>query len=833
MKTHYCLLFVLGLLASAFTLSAQRPPGAGGGRPCGGAPAIKGTIKGSITEAGTENPVEFATIVLLSADGSKQITGTISESDGAFKLSDIPASKYQLKISFLGYTEKVISDVETTPQKPDLDLGPLSLSTDAIALDAIEVTGEASLVENRIDKMVYNADKDATNQGGDASDVLRKVPMLSVDLEGNVSLRGSSNLQILVNGRPSSIFAASVADALKSIPSDQIKSVEVITSPSARYDGEGSGGIINIITKKKEAQGFTGNVNSSVGTRQNNGGINLNALLGRFGLNGGMNGRWSWPRDSEIKFDRTDFDNGSPIRQLTQAGVNESGYLGLNGNLGAFYDFNAYNSLNLSGRYNSRRSSREGITTGNIDNFGGAAPIDFSRYNDGFTNGGGFDGTLDYRKTFPDKKDKELIIAFQLSGQDSRTANVVDQTGELAIYQRDILNNNDGLNLEYTGQIDFVQPFSSNVKLETGLKTVLRRIDSDYVTRVKEDNNAQFTTDARLTDLFKYDQDVYAGYVSFNLSLGDKWGLIAGTRYEVTAIGGDFRSENPAFENDYRNLLPSLILNRKLSQFSNLKASYNERIQRPSLFFINPFTAISDPNSLQIGNPDLEPERVSQYEVAYNTYIKGVVLNGAVYFRQTKDLIESYLQIDDEGIASTTTYLNIGSSDTYGFNLFSSFTLWKKMTLRGSFNFGRYNGTGRVGTQSLTRTANIISTNVSGSYEFSKKVRLDAFGFFRSRNQSLQGATPSFGILSVGANWVVNNRVTLGLRVVEPWDENKDFITELSGPAFTQVSSFSIPFRSFGLNLAYKFGQIDFRSQNRRTRVQNDDQKEGTGGGDF
>lgn len=832
MNVRYLTLTLLVFLTSFLTLPAQRPPGAGG-RPGGGAPAIKGTIKGEISDAATNTPVEFATIVLLSADGSKQITGTISEPDGSFKLNDIPASKYQLKVSFIGYTETVIDDVETTPKKPDLDLGTIKLSADAIALDAIEVTGEASLVENRIDKMVYNADKDATNQGGDASDVLRKVPMLSVDLEGNVSLRGSSNLQILVNGRPSSIFAASVADALKSIPSDQIKSVEVITSPSARYDGEGSGGIINIITKKKEAQGFTGTVNSSIGTRQNNGGLNLNALLGRFGLNGGMNGRWSWPRDSEIKFDRTDFDNGSPIRQLTQAGINKSGYLGLNGSLGAFYDFNAYNSLNLSGRYNSRRRSGEGITTGAIDNFGNANPISFSRFNDGFTDGGGFDGTIDYRKTFPNKKDKELIFAFQLSGQNSNTENLVDQTGELPIYQRDIINENDGLNLEYTGQVDFVQPISDKVKMETGLKAVLRRIDSDYFTRVKENNGAQFVTDSRLTDFFQYDQDVYAGYLSFNVNLGENWGLIAGTRYEVTAIGGNFRSENPAFENDYRNLLPSLILNRKLSQFSNLKISYNERIQRPSLFFINPFTAISDPNSLQIGNPDLEPERVSQYELAYNTYIKGVVLNGAVYFRQTKDLIESYLQIDNEGIASTTTYLNIGSSDTYGFNLFTSFTLLKKMTLRGSFNFGRYIGTGQVGNQALTRTANIISTNVGGSYEFSKKVRLDVFGFFRSRNQSLQGATPSFGILSVGANWTASKRFTLGLNVIEPWDEFKDFITELNGPTFNQVSSFSIPFRSIGLNLSYKFGQIDFRSQNRRTRVKNDDQKAGEGGGDF
>ncbi|MEM9928367.1 MAG: TonB-dependent receptor [Bacteroidota bacterium] len=827
------LLLPLALLTLTISLSAQRPPSSyGGGRP-GGGPSIKGSIKGKVFDEATDEPVEFATIVLLSADGNQQINGTITETDGSFKLTDVPTGKYQLKLSFIGYSEKLMNDVITTPKKPDVDLKKVGLSADAIALDAVEVTGEAALVENRIDKLVYNADKDATNQGGDASDVLRKVPLLSVDLEGNVSLRGSSNLQILVNGRPSTIFATNVADALRSIPSEQIKSVEVITSPSARYDGEGSGGIINIITKKKEAQGFTGTVNSSVGTRQNNGGLNLNALLGRFGLNGGMNGRWSWPRDSEIKFDRTDFDNGSPIRQLTQRGVNETGYLSLNGSLGAFYDFNAYNSLNLSGRYNSRRRSGVGTTVGNIDNFGSADAVDFSRFNDGFTNGAGFDATLDYRKTFPNQKDKELIFAFQVSGQDSRTENLVDQTGDLAVYQRDIINENDGLNLEYTGQVDYVHPFSKKVKLETGVKAVIRRIDSDYFTKVKENNEAQFETDARLTDLFFYDQDVYAGYVSFNINLTDKWGMIAGTRYEVTEIGGEFRSENPSFKNSYQNLLPSITLNRKLSAFSNLKFSFNERIQRPSLFFINPFTSISDPNTLTIGNPDLGPERVRQYEIGYNTYIKGIVLNGAVYFRDTRDLIEQFLTLSNDGIASTTTYLNIGSSDTYGFNFFTSFKLWKKLTLRGGFNYGRYNGEGSVGGERLERSADVISTNVSGSFAVSKNFRIDAFGFYRNRNQSLQGATPSFGIFSIGGNWTLSKRTTLGIRIVEPFDVNKDFISELSGPTFDQISSFSIPFQSFGLNLSHKFGQIDFRSQRRRTRVRNDDQKSGGNGGDF
>ncbi len=824
------LLFLAFLLP--LTLSAQRPAGSSGGGQRGGPPAIKGSIRGQVIDEESGVAVEYATIVLRSPDGEKQITGTVTEGDGSFRLSDIPAGKYQLALSFIGYQERVV-DIETTPKRPDLDLEQVRLQTDAVLLEGVEVTARAALIENRIDKLVYNAEKDATNQGGDASDVLRKVPLLSVDLEGNVSLRGSNNLRILVNGRPSTIFASNVADALKSIPGDQIKSVEVITTPGARYDAEGSGGIINIITKKQEAEGFTSSVNTSLGTRQNSGGLNVNALFGRFGLNGGVNGRWSWPRDASLQFLRTDLENGTPIRQLGQSGENNSGYGSVNGSLGAFYDFNAYNSLNLSGRLNTFSRSRDGLIEGFLENFATDNRFEFDRLSDNRNSNTGFDGTLDYRKTFPDRKEQELIVAFQLSGQDSRQESFLDQSGDLPVYQRDLNNVNDGVNLEYTGQIDFIRPLSEKVKLETGIKAVLRRIDSDYRTEVKANDGAEFIADPRLTDLFFYDQDVLAAFLSFNVQLAEKWSLQAGARYEATLIGGEFRSENPGFENTYNNFLPSLILNRKLSQFSNLKGSFTQRIQRPSLSFINPFATLADPNSIEVGNPDLEPELVDQYELAYNTFIKGVVINGAVYYRKTSDLIEPFLRLDEDGVASTTTYFNIGESDTYGFDVFTTFTLFKKLRLRGGLNYGRYNGTGLVGGERLSRSADIVSGNAGGSYEFSDRITADFFLFGRGRRQTLQGSNPSFQIFGVGAKYQLNERTSFGLRIIEPFAENKPFRSDLAGPTFVQSNSFEIPFRSFGVSFSHQFGQIDFRAENRRSRVRNNDQKEGGDGGEF
>ncbi|MFK7932943.1 MAG: TonB-dependent receptor, partial [Saprospiraceae bacterium] len=811
---------------------AQRPSRGGGsyGKP---AAKIKGYIKGKVVDTQTGQPVEFATIVLENPKDSSQVNGTVTEPDGTFRMNNIDAGAYMVRINFLGYEELAITDVKTTPKNPDLDLKSIQLSPDAVALSEVEVVGEKSVIENRIDKLVYNADQDATNAGGDAADVLRKVPLLSVDLEGNVSLRGSSNLQILINGRPSTIFASSVADALQSIPGDQIKSVEVVTTPSARYDGEGSGGIINIITKKKEAQGFTGTARTSIGTRQNNAGLNINALFGRFGINGGLGSFWSWQRDGDSDFLRQDFDDsGATIRELSQTGINGNRVLGLNGSGGAFYDFNAYNSLNANFRLNQFDRFNEGNTTGVLDatndpNSEFAEVLNFTRLSDLESSRSGFDGTLDYRKTFPDQKDRELIFAFQISGNESRANNQVEQQGSIERYQEDFINNNDGLNLEYTFQVDYVHPFSDKLKMETGVKSILRRIDSDYQTQQRLSDVGNYEVLPDFTDLFFYDQDIYAGFLSFNVQLAEKWGLVAGSRYEYTDIRGDFESEQPSFQQDYQNLLPSVILNYKLSRFSGLKLSYNQRIQRPSIFFINPFTNIGDPNNISVGNPSLEPERVQQYELAYNTYVKGVVVNAAAYYRDTRDLIERFLTVANDGVASETTFLNIGTSQVYGANLFTSFTIKKILTLRGSFNGGLYNGQGTFQGEPLERTAFNYSGNMSGSLKLGEKFTIEFFGLLNGPRQTLQGTNPSFSLLSMGGNWDVSERTKIGIRAVEPFVGDKVFEGELRGADFFQTSRFSIPFRSIGISLSHKFGQIDFKSQTRRSKVRNQDQKSG------
>jgi ferric enterobactin receptor len=358
---HRTLLFVTFIILGLATNLTAQPPWAGGGNR---GPSIKGRISGVVVDSISGEALEFATLVLLQTNDGQQLNGGITEPDGSFKITDVKNGTYDLDISFIGYESRLIKGVKTTLEKPDLDLGTIYLAPSGLQLDEVTVTEEVALVENRIDKLVYNAEKDATTTGGDGADVLRNVPLLSVDLEGNVSLRGSSNIQMLINGRPSTMFGSNPAEALKTIPADQIKTVEVITNPSAKYDGEGSAGIINIITKKRNAEGFTGSANTSIGTRQNNGGINLNWLKGRFGLNGGANSFWSWRRQGDIEFLREEATGTPNATVFEQNGPNSSQVLGFNGNFGAFYDFNAFNSLNSTIRFNGFNSWRDGTLEG-------------------------------------------------------------------------------------------------------------------------------------------------------------------------------------------------------------------------------------------------------------------------------------------------------------------------------------------------------------------------------------------------------------------------------------------------------------------------------------
>ncbi|MEL6122170.1 MAG: TonB-dependent receptor, partial [Bacteroidota bacterium] len=390
----------------------------------GGGPKIKGKISGTLIDSLTNEPISFASLSLRKTGKTKILNGALSEDDGKFVFTDVTPGEYDIEISFMGYATKLLSKVETTKKSPDNNVGTVLLASTDLLLEEVEITGKRELFENKVDRIVFNAEDDSSIAGGDATDVLRKVPNLSVDLDGNVSIRGSQNIRILINGKPSGMFSNNVADALKMFPADQIKKVEVITSPGAKYEAEGSGGIINIVTKKANIEGIAGTINASGGNRQNNAFVNLNAGKGRFGstINGAV--FYSVPLDGTFSFDRTDITPAGN-RELTQFGINQTERLGFNGSASAFYDINAYNSFNTSFTTRGFGFDTDGVIDGSFLTPEAGQGFQFSR--DQLTDNlvAGFDWNTDYTRTFEGNETQELVFAVQLSRNDQDQDNSV------------------------------------------------------------------------------------------------------------------------------------------------------------------------------------------------------------------------------------------------------------------------------------------------------------------------------------------------------------------------------------------------------------------------
>ena len=816
--TRTSLLFILVLIT--LTIQAQVPFG---GRNQG--PTITGKISGILQDSTANTMVEFATVSVYKKGTDKVVNGTVSEEGGVFKIIELPLGTYDVQFSFIGYTTKTIHGIDLTPEKPDADLGTVLMSSDQLMLDEVEVVGQAAVVENKVDRIVYNADKDPSTAGGDATDVLRKVPLLSVDMDGNVSLRGSSNLQILINGKPSGMFSSNVGDALRMIPSDQIKNVEVITTPGAKYDAEGTGGIINIITKKKTIDGFSGSVNGSLGNIQNNGGLNFNFARGRFGLNGGGGTFFSWPQDGPSSFYREDYLENA-VRTLSQVGNTTTQRIGFRGTAGAFYDINAYNSINTSFNLRGFNFNRDGYQDAVFTDPYQGLIQKYRRTTDGGSGRDGFDWNTDYKKTFKNPG-QELTLAFQLSGDNSNNDTELGtayESGGNDLRQKTF---NDGKNREYTLQTDYTHPFSEKLKLETGAKAVFRKINSDSRYSIYDYNLSEFVNDAQHSNLLLYDQDVYAGYGSLTVNFNAAYSMVAGLRYEHTSIAGDLKQGETTFSNQYDNFVPSLIVSRKFKNYSTLKISYVRRIQRPSLEYINPFQDISDPLNISYGNPDLNPELSDQYDLGYTAFLKGSVLNSSIYYRRTKDVIERYLNIDAEGVAATS-FQNLGLSENYGMNVFGSFPITKFWTLRSSIDLNYLNISSVVDGEPVSNQGFQYRIFGNTSFKLKKDWQIEAFGFFNSPRFTLQGTFPSFSMYSIGiSKEFLNKRASLGIRAVSPFQKYLNFKTELSGETFTQTSNFSMPFRSVGITFRYSFGKLDFKARERGSSIKNDDLKSG------
>ena len=826
-----------------FNTIAQFPMG-GGGFGGGGSRrgneqmAIPGTaqagnkgsakITGYVIDSAATQAVEFASIALSAKDTKKIIDGAICDDKGKFSLTKVPTGEYILLVSFMGYKSAKI-EVNVVNKNDEIDLGIIKLSQSTQTLAEVTVEGQRALIEDKVDRMVYNAEKDITNKGGDGADVLRKVPSLTVDLDGNVSLRGSSNVRVLINNKPSTIIASNVADALKQIPADMIKSVEVITSPSAKYDAEGSSGIINIITKKNTLQGLTLNMDTSVGIRGGNLSLNGNYRKGTMGFSLGGFGRANYNVNGRFENTQiTTLANGTKTTNVQGAETRNSGLFG-NYQFGWDWDINKTNSVTASvklgarNQYNYQDALLTQIYSGLLPN--ASLLSSTTRDVESIDNSNNVDANIDYTHTYK-KPQQELTI----SGQFSRNNRVNDFTNRIFGLPEGsnlITNTNPSSNQESTLQIDYQTPIGKTQMIEFGGKGIFRQVNSNF---------RQIGNNGSLD----YDQNIAASYFSYTLTTKKKYSLKMGGRYEFTNINATQVSEGTGTQNidiaDYGTFVPSINLSKSLKGGTTLKLGYNRRIQRPSLQFLNPNRNASNPSNVTEGNPTLAPEFTNNFEFTVNTFFKNVFLTTALFMRNTTGGIESVRTPTVDALNKPiilTNYLNIGNQDAYGTNIFLNVTAGKLQIGGGTDLF--YTVLKNNNPNPLFNASNegwVVSGRIFGSYNLTKGWGLQTFAFYRGNQVQLQGNQGGFGIYSLGVKKdFVNKKGSIGFGAENFFTPNGFVIkSNIDSPTITQNSVTTLRNMNFKVTFSYRIGKVTFTDGKKKKKsVNNDDVKEGGG----
>jgi len=706
------LFIILCLLSLA---SAAQEKGSPNGRQGENMPKI-GKIKGVVMDKTSNKPVEFATLSLHSRRDSSLVTGIIANEKGEFLLEQLPYGRFFLKITFIGYNQITIDSIAIRPQNPEINLGKVKLGQNAEVLKTVEVAAEKGDMQIGIDRKIFNVEKSIVSEGGSASDVLQQIPSVNVDMDGNISLRGSGNVTVLIDGKPSGITGSSRQAILQQIPASSIESIEVITNPSAKYDPDGMSGIINIVMKKNKLSGFNGGVSVGIGTRDKynasanisyrNKKINVYVNYG-YRLNNRSNNGYSYRKN--ILPDTTFYLNetSNAIRRSASNNVkagmefylNEKNTIGISALYNTNVDKNPQKSFYEE--FESNHNLAGGYTRSTIEN--GA-----------FSN---MDYTLDYRKTFAKPK-QELVFSGTYSNSQGNNLSNYDEYDYLLKF--DALNNiplqqdvktTDKNNVS-TVQLDYTHPFKSQNKLELGAKSIIRNLDNDFYSQSFNYSENILIADTTINNNFVYSEQIHAVYSTFSGKI-KKIGYQIGLRAEQAYTKSKLITTDETFKRNYFSLFPSVHISRKLNKEQELQVSYSRRINRPNTRSLNPFKEYSDPYNIRYGNPYLKPEYIDAYELGYIKYFKKTLLTTSLYYRQTHDVMQRYKVIGDSTV-SYITQINLNSATSYGFEIITKSELfkWWNITASGNVFQNIINGKNvdaELNNENVSWTAKLIS----------------------------------------------------------------------------------------------------------------------------
>ena len=775
------------------------------------------SVTGTVLDQENGQPLEYATLVLQSVENPDQVTGGITGMDGKFKVKAAPG-RYNISIEYISYKSYVLNDQDLSAS---LDLGTVRLTIDATQLEDVVVVGEKTTVEVRLDKKIYNVGKDLTNSGATISDALGNIPSVTVDVDGAIALRGNGNVRILINGRPSALAGFGSTDALSQLPADAIEKVEVITSPSARYDAEGTAGILNIVLKKEKTRGFNGTINTTVGY-PNAASLtsNLNLRKDKFNIFNTIG--YSY-RDSPGNgfFDNT-YTSGAFDRIIEDRDINRKNN-GFNMNLGIEYFLTETSSLTASAF--GRTNNGEDITENNTTRFiAGEVDSTTLRVEDEQEEEKSAQFSLNYNNNFNTEGHK-LTADLQYSYN--------EEIKPITIFENNTFPDTDiiaseniqeiELQNEFLVQVDYVLPLG-DAQFEAGYRGNWEETDTDFSLEEQDLESGVFVPNLGLTNRFIFNQNINALYTQYGDKFGD-FSFLLGLRLENTQLKGEVRGVDLTilqeaigegidlnFDKNYLGLFPTLNFIYELAENENLTLGYNRRINRPRGYFINPFPSRSSRTNIFQGNPDLDPAYANAFDLGYLKRWDKLTLTSSVYYQKETNSFERVQeetgQVTNDGIVIIRSIpINLSTNERVGAELGLLYNPQKWLRLNGSFNFFQFNSDGSF------NGVDFGAKNTSWFSRFSSKVTLpgkidwQTNASYRGPRENAQ--TRSQGIFSLDIAFskdILKDKGTISLNARDLLNSRKR-ISLTQTPFFTSESEFQWRERQLTLSFVYRINQ--------------------------
>ena len=823
-KRHFGILFLFGILFAY----AQRPAG-----------PPKLVITGKVVDRETNQPLEYATITLKNNNRPDLIQGGITDAEGNFRIESFPG-QYDINIEFISFATYRQNSVSI---ESNLNLGTIALEIDTNELEEVELIGEQTQVEIRLDKRIYNVGKDITVRGGSVADVLGNIPSITVDVEGNIALRGNNNVRILINGKPSGLVGISGPNGLRQLPSESIEKVEVITSPSARYDAEGTGGILNIILKKQERSGFNGNFNINGGVPETFRGtatvnwktkkLNLfstNTIGRRTSISNGLSENEYFNGEDTNSYL---FEKGKTNRERDQLFLS----------LGAEYFINDSSSFTLNGFFRDNEGINDGVVTINELNAKGGNPISTNerrQYEPEFDESFQISGL--YEKKFNDKG-HELSATYQY--EESAEDELAEITS-LQTFPFIRINDNEEVNTKESqkrilAQVDYVYPLDENTQVEVGYRGTFNTIETDYKVVFIENNIPTIDTD--LTNVLVYKEYVNAAYAQFGKKI-DQFSILLGLRMEDSNIVIDQRTTSDYTNKRYTNLFPTVNLSYEIDEKESLTLGYAKRIRRPRGFFLNPFPSRNSVTNFFQGNPDLNPASTGSFDLGYLKRLKKFTLNGSIYYQRTtsnfqfvnEDTGETVILSGDPNVPNSDLVIvpvlrrgpiNLSKNKRYGGEVNLTFTPNRKIRLNANFNvysnevIGTYNGF-VFDAKNVSWSSRFVS-----SINFGKGLSWQNQLFFRGPRVTAQSKSKPLGGLSTAINKdIFKDKGTLSFRISDVFNSQK-YRTDTFTDTFNSYTEFQWRQPTYIATLTYRLNQK--KNQRRRRGGYSDDDGGGYG----